>query len=532
MTECSGLAFAVNENRLVASMSLAEGRGAIDPAALRNLLAEAGFAGWRVSDEVLLALAERCNGAAADFEMTLAERSDASFSLEIAPDAMQVWVSVVPASGGKKIDRDEILMALGEAGVTFGIDEAAVDAACAAIVPERILIAAGKPAENGENARFELLVADVRDRAPQVSENGLIDFRELGAIPTVAAEQPLMRRHPPTAGTAGCTVRGETVAPVPGKNELFSERLVGAHVAADDANLLRATFGGQPVHCGNGVNVEQVLRVRNVNMASGNISFDGTVNIEGEVLPGMKVHATGDIVVGSVVEGAELDAGGDIRIAGGIIAKSNVRAGGSVSARFVENARVYSGTTIAIDDTALQSELQANNKIIIGAKSPRGRLAGGSVRAMMLIKTPILGSPTGGVTSILLGVNPVLEAQYQELLHTIEKQRAEEDNLEKLIKHFTKNGDKGGMLERVKASWQQALQAWAKLLPQREELERQLALIAGARIEIGDSIAGAVDITFGKKVAHLRRTYNSGSLSIENDRVVFTDASGHATPAT
>jgi hypothetical protein len=88
------------------------------------------------------------------------------------------------------------------------------------------------------------------------------------------------------------------------------------------------------------------------------------------------------------------------------------------------------------------------------------------------------------------------------------------------------------MLERVKASWQQALQAWAKLLPQREELERQLALIAGARIEIGDSVAGAVDITFGKKVAHLRRTYNSGSLSIENDRVVFTDASGHATPAT
>ena len=36
-------------------------------------------------------------------------------------------------------------------------------------------------------------------------------------------------------------------------------------------------------------------------MATGNIAFDGTVNIEGEVLPGMKVHASGDIVVTGVV---------------------------------------------------------------------------------------------------------------------------------------------------------------------------------------------------------------------------------------
>ena len=56
------------------------------------------------------------------------------------------------------------------------------------------------------------------------------------------------------------------------RNEAFAENLLGAYVAKDNANLLVAVFNGQPVRCGNGVIVEQVLRLRNVSIASGNIS--------------------------------------------------------------------------------------------------------------------------------------------------------------------------------------------------------------------------------------------------------------------
>ena len=68
-------------------------------------------------------------------------------------------------------------------------------------------------------------------------------------------------------------------------------------------------------------------------------------------------------------------------------------------------------------------------------------------------------------------------------------------------------------------------------LPEREELERQLALIAGARVEVGVGVAGAVDLAFGKKLLHLRRTYGAGSLSLVEDRVVFTDGTGNESPA-
>lgn len=531
MTEYTGLAFSEDENRLLATIRPPSERPVLDQEALRGLLEQTGYGDFSVSDDALASVVERYNTATPALDLPIGERRDASFTLEIAQDSMHAWVNVVPARGGKPLEPDAIHQALGEAGVTYGIDTAAVNAVCAAGTVERCLVASGVPAVNGENARFELLVTDARDRSPQIDEHGLIDFREQGAIPVVAADQPLMRRIPPTSGTAGCNVRGEVIEPVPGKNEKFSEHLLGSYVDPEDASVLRAVFSGQPVCSANGVNVEHVLHVRNVNMAMGNVTFDGTVNIEGEVLPGMKVHATGDIVVGGLVDNAELQAGGDVRVAGGIIAKSQVRAGGTVSARFVENALVHAGVTIAIDDMALQAELQANNQILVGIKSPqRGRLAGGSARAMMLIRTPLLGSPTCGVTRLLLGVNPVLEAKYQELLRKIEKQREEESNLEKLVKHLTKLGDKADMLGRAKKSWQQALQSWGKLMSERDEQERQLALIAGARIEVGVGVEGAIDVALGKKVLLLRDACDAGTISAVGDRVVFSDASGHELP--
>ena len=526
-----GLVFQEEGDALVAAVSPPDERPVIDHVSVRAELARSGHGQWLLSENALLALVERYNAGIADPSLTIGERRDASFVLEVAPDAMQAWATIKPAHAGKALEPDSVYLALGEAGVTYGIDEAAVSAACSSNEAARVLVAAGVPAENGEDARFELLVADARDRTPHLDDRGLIDFREQGAIPTVSVDQPLMRRIPATPGKAGLNVRGEAIEPVPGKNESFAENLVGARVATDDANLLRAAVSGQPVRCGNGVNVESVLHLRGVNMATGNIAFDGTVNIDGEVLPGMKVHASGDIVVAGVVDNAVLVAGGDIRVAGGIIAKSRVRAGGAVSVRFVENAQVHAGTNIVVEDSALQGELQANNQIIVGVKSTqRGRLAGGSARAMMLIRTPILGSSTGGVTQLLLGVNPVLEAQYQELLRKIGKQREDEQNLEKLVKHLSKQPDKAALVERAKNSWQQALQGWAKLLPEREELERQLALVAGARVDVGVGIEGAVDLTFGKKVLRLRRPYGSGTLAMAGEQVVFTDVGGKGLP--
>lgn len=527
MSEFPGLVFFEDAGRVLVRVEAAPDRPVLEIDRVRELLAEAGFGECWLNEGALGGLVIRCNAQEFGFELALGERRDGSFELTVDDDAMHAWVTLTAARGGRPVAPDEIFVALGETGVVYGVLEAAVRAACAANVDARIEAARGKPAEHGENARFELLVDDTRDRVPKMDENGMVDFRELGPIPLVEAGQALMRRLPPTLGVDGCNVRAEVALAQPGRNEPFVEKLLGSAVAPDDPNLLCALVNGQPVRCGNGVSVEQVVSVRNVNLASGNIAFDGTVHVDGEVSPGMKVHATGDIIVSGVVDGGELDAGGDIKIGGGIIAQARVRAAGSVSARFVESAHVYAGSTISIDDMALQSDLQAINSIFVGVKSPqRGRLAGGSARAMMRVRAPLLGLATGGVTSVLVGVNPLLDAHYQELLQRIEKLRAEEDSLQKLVQHLSAHGDKGGVLERAKASWQHAVQAWAQLLPEKDELERQMALIGGAKIEVGIGVSGALDISFGKKTLRLRRAYDAGAFVQQGGRVCFVDPAG------
>lgn len=503
-------------------------RPALTIEAAKELIVQAGYAHWLLLDGELLQAVSQC-ARDESFKLIVAERQDAHFELEIAPDAMSAWMTVTPARGGHPLKVDDVVPALAQAGVLFGIDEQALLQVCAAPDGGRVLAAQGKPARNGEDARFEMLVDVTRDRRPKVGEDGLIDFRELGDIPVVDADQPLMKIVPETVGFLGRNVRAEVLEPVGGRPVAFPADLPGAKVDAQDPRLLRAVFKGQPVRIGDGVMVEQVIFFKGASMASGNIAFDGTVHIEGDVLTGMKVQASGDIIVTGTVDGGHLEAGGSIKVGGGIIAQASARAGDSLSARFVENSQVDAGVGIAIDSMVLQSQLQAGNQIIVGTQSPqRGRLVGGSARAMMLIRTPLLGDQASAVTQVLVGVNPVLEAEYQDVLRLIDKQNQEEENLSKLVQHLTRQGDKTGVLERLRSTWAQALQALGLLLVRKDDLDKQMALFGNARVEIGMGVSGAVDLAFGKTQRRLRRTYDIGYFSVDKDLVLFTTPDGDA----
>lgn len=500
----------------------------IDAPMLYALLEQSGFSGCWVLDEVITRAAHDCNTVQTPFVVQVAERRDATVQVHIAADDMSAQISLIPAQGGKPVTPQDVAQALAAAGVVFGIDEAALVHACALGQVELFTAASGLPAQNGRDAVFKSLLPQAADRAPKIDSNGLIDYREHGGIIVVHPGEPLMRRIPPTPGVVGHTVRGRELPARDGANDIFAPQLPGTQLASDDVNMLQAAVVGQAVQVKHGVMVEPVFRVQDVNMASGNIHFDGTVQVDGEVMQGMKVQASGDIIVRGTVDGGLLEAGGDIHIAAGIIAQARVQAQGAVSARFAENCSIFAGTVIALDDMALECELESLNQITIGAKVPqRGRLVGGSATAMMLLRVPLLGSQKGGMTRVKVGANPELESQLQELSLKLEKEKTTEENLQKLIKQLSTAGDPKGLLDRVKASWRQAVQVWSQSLAERGELEKQLALTQKARVEVGVGVAGAVDMAFGGKTVHLRTEFNNGVFSIDPEiGVVFTNPNG------
>jgi len=517
----AGLEFVEADSKLTARFQPGGAPARCEREDLARAIDAAGYGAlWR-DEAALEALLKHCRSGTA-CELTIGERRDAEARLEIAADKMSATICLVPACGGQTSAAETLRAALAEAGVSYGLDGNRIAGLAEAGGGEAV-VAQGKLPRHGADAMFEALVPDMRDRTPRVDAQGTVDFRNLGDIPQVDPGDNLMRRIPATPVEEGIDVTGQPVLPEPGKDLPFAAQLQGAEVSAGDPNLLVATTRGLPVRLPDGVNVEQVLTVENVDMSTGNLAFDGTIHIKGEVHPGMKVTASGDVTVTGLVESAEIEAGGDVQVGGGIIGKSRVRSGGTVTARFTEGSHVEAGDSIAIEDTAVQADLQAINQVLVGTKQARrGRIMGGSVRAAMLVRAPIIGSPTSGVTNVLVGVNPVLEAEYQQLLQGMEKKRREEEELEKVIALLKKQPERKAMLEKAKLTWQHTLQEWACMMPRKDELENQLALVENARVEITGGCTGAIHLSIGKKSKDIRRDMEAGVFHLVEGELVFT----------
>lgn len=504
------------------------GRAPVDAAQLRALLEERGFGACAIDDVALASAASMCNSQTEPLGVQVAVRKDAVLALQVAADGMQATLGLTAACGGAPATVPAVLQLLSRFGVAAGIDHALIARICADGQTTEQVVATGTPARDGVDARFEPLVPKIVDRAPKLDSNGHIDYREHGEIPVVQAGVPLMRRIPAVPGVDGITVLGRTLAARKGRDIPFSRKIQGAQVSPEDPDLLVSTVSGQPVLSRDGVDVEGVLRLREVNMASGNIHFDGTVHVSGDVVQGMKVDATGDILVDGLVDGGHLDAGGNLTIKGGVIGHGSVHAAGTLQVRFAQGATLQAGALIVVADMAMDSVLQSDQQILIGTGAgARGRLIGGMASAGLLLRVPWLGTPKSALAKITLGANASLDARLADVMHHIDEEKASEANLDKLARQLKSTGDPKHLLQRVNASRQHVVEEWGKSLAEKAEIEKEIAEERKACLEVTVGVEGAVDLRIFHSQARLRREFGAGRFVLDDsDRIVFCRADG------
>ncbi len=407
-------------------------------------------------------------------KICIAEKRDAEVTLRISKNKMSAYLSVVKPEGGKKVTLDAIKQKLSEKGVRCGFLPKAIKKAIVLGEADNIEIAKGEPVVNGDDAKFTCLIKDMKIRTPKVSEDGHTDYRDLGEIQVVHTGDKLMRRDPATAGKASKNIFGETVTPKPGKDTKFAAGLEGVATSPENINILVATVTGQPIICKNGINVEKTLTVSSVDLKSGNIIFDGSIVVEGDVTSGMKVEASGDVIIKGMVENAIVEAGGDINIKGAIIGRSNnnvptsddlvkVEAKSSVSAKFIENATINAGDKIMVQDWVIKSSLNAVNEIVVGKKDARkGQIMGGSATSGILIKAMNIGSNAGVTTLIQAGDAHDIETEKKQVGIQVSHAMKELLELQKIFKKLKSNPTK------------QAKEALKKALISKKELEKEL----------------------------------------------------------
>ncbi|RBP75254.1 hypothetical protein DET47_12442 [Shewanella putrefaciens] len=359
-----------------------------------------------------------CNQDDGKFELytTLAERRDGSIAIEISPDKMQASLKLTAAWGGKQIDLPEILTHLKKNNVCMGLSKLKIQALLkqlSTLKPGEICqseIAQGKAPVNGLNAVLERKVFLARERLlqPQEREDGSVDMRNLGAMIVVKANDLLMVKHLATEGTPGYNIKGEVLKQKPGKDAVLQAG-TGTAFHPKDPNKLIATVPGQPVETRTGMNVDDILQLKDVDISTGHVTFKGSILITGDVHEGMIVKSSGDITVMGFVDSATLEAEGDVTVSKGIIGRqikaneysTNIYSQGQISAQFVQYSQLVAKGNILVTKQLLHSNTKTAGSLTVSDPSGRrGDLVGGVAHAEKGITAVVIGATAGTKTDV------------------------------------------------------------------------------------------------------------------------------------
>ena len=536
----NGLVFRLNEDsrKLAAIYTPVEEKAPIDRAWLARKIEAEGYGRLFFFEPALAQLLSQYAKASEVFTLEIGEVRDAAATVEVSADKMSAYLSVTPPCGGNALTRDDIARALAQKKVVSGILDENIRAVLAAGAAQKQLIAQGREVVNGEDGRLQCLVAMAKDHHPHFDERNVANYRDLGGVATVRQGERLMRRIPATLGQAGENVTGQAIPAKPGKDMMFASRLKGVTVDPENPDVLLAETPGQPVLVNNGITVEPVVVMRAIDLSSGNLAFEGSIQVVGDVREGMVVKATGDIHVGGTVEAAMLIAGGDVIIKGGIIGHApvrehadakaaniaRIRCNGSCSAHFIENAGVEAGDSILVDQFVMQSELAALNQVVVGKPGTgSGRIIGGLIEATLLVQAGIIGSDAGVNTRVMVGTNPFLHEKLKQADAELQATLKELEEVMKLVDFIESHPGrvKPEISEKAGNTRAALEQKRDQLLANNQELAAQIELAESAKVVAEKAVFNNVQIEINGKFHRVERQRSGGTFTLKEGEIDF-----------
>ncbi len=453
-------------------------------------------------------------------DMPADELQEMKFTLDVSKDRMKVTVRIDRQPRMRPPTVDSIMEALASRRIVYGIDQQAIEKGV-----ERgteFVAARGTPPEAGKDAKIIRHFSMAEKNKPALGAHGRVDFKNMNLFVLAKKGQVLVTREPHTQGTPGKTVFGDEVKPKPGKPRPVP---VGKNVELRDDNTLVAAIDGQIIDTGSKVSIDPRLVIKgDVGVQTGNIDFDGAVEIGGNVQPGFMVKATGDISIKGVVNGAMVK-GYNVTIESGIqgMNRGIVMAEETVRAQFVENGKVEAGGDILIEDVALHSDLRAGRLLAVEGK--RGLVTGGYLAAGEEVRAKTIGNQALVATRIVVGVNPMLQRRYQQAC----KEYAE---AKKKLAQLTKALNTLGKIDISRLPPHRAAQITEMTRSQfplagkveRDEklirdLEEQIAHMQVGKIRVSDKIYPGARIIINSVIKNVQDELQHCTLSVIDDEV-------------
>lgn len=456
------------------------------------------------------------------------EQKDGEIILEIDHAGMECTVYVKPSQGvGKMPTVADARNELDSHNVIVGVDEEKLKEIFEKrLWNEAFVIAKGKPAVDSQDGRIEYTFLGEKESSPHLKENGKVDFYNLNLVNNVKQGELLATIYAPVDGTEGVSIFGKVIAPKAGKRIVPP---VGKNVELiENGTKIIANIEGEAIIEKNLVSVLQAHTVAgDIDFATGNIDFVGSVIIHGNVTNGFTVKAGGNVEVNGAVIGGTIEATGDVVVRNGIQGqnKGYIKTGGNLFARYIENATIIASNNVDGGEAIMHSEISSGGEVTV--LSRKGVIVGGVIRAAKQVHCGVAGSEIGAVTVIEIGINPMAREELKNIYHDLP---LKEKELEKAVKAVSilrqleksqsgLTAEKKEMLLNLMKTQYSLIGEVDRLKKRKTELELELENTKQGKLRVKEFLYPGVKLTIGKAIMHVEDTLQRATLLLEGAEI-------------
>ncbi len=452
-----------------------------------------------------------------------------TYNLKVSRDGMTAIVRfIAPTQGGGRITYEDFLHDLRYRDIRYGIQEQALrehfasdDSYCT-----DILAAKGTDPVPGTDARIEYCFNTDSHRKPAQREDGSVDYFHLTTINHCQKGDVLARIIPEQPGIPGSDVYGNAIKPREPRRENLK---FGRNIElSEDKNSIISLVDGHVSLVDDKVFVADVYQVKDVDVSTGNIEYDGSVEVTGYVAANFEVKAGGNVIVNGLVEGAKIIAGGNIVIAKGMngMNKGYLKAGGDIVVKFLENTRVASGGSVDAE-AILHSKVSAGSEVRVDGR--KGIIVGGYVQAANRVTAKVVGAGMGASTILEVGVNPLIKTQFNRMQKAIADDTKTVKNAQVILENFREKLSKGvqyneGQLKYIKSVSALVEEKNRQIEQMNARMERFRALMEtqkNAEVIVNDQIYPGTTIIISDATKTIQNDYHYCKFVREQGEVVM-----------
>lgn len=335
------------------------------------------------------------------------------YKIEISDDKMEAYLTYLDS---EPLTRDLILQMLNKYNIVFGILDKQIDEVVklhqtTKKTIKKFLIAKGLPVDETKQGRIVFSFDNITKRTFEENSSGRVDYKANNTIQSVKKDERIAIIKGSVLGNPGVNILGIKVEPMPPK-EAQLKALKNVSTNADNTEFF-AEKDGSPVYKHGTISVVDIMQINgNLSLATGNINFEGSVSIEGDIGDDYSIKADGDIIIGGSVGSSKLIAGGNILIGQGFNGRGvgTAECIGDFSVKFMKEVNIFCEGNIIVEREAFNCNINALGQLLM----EKSNLLGGESTILGGVFVNEIGSSLGIKTKINPGVNFLFSSRKAE----------------------------------------------------------------------------------------------------------------------